>query len=252
VVVERIFNSEFKKASHESVGDFRAQINRNISTVNIDGKEFKWDPSDMMFHLESSIKCVIAKKKNSNILKKEECHFWETSIRKIYMNRRYWDFCGNYYCKDCWYQEREYPKSKIGMKGFWCRICLKRLIIRETQLQFEDKINMVDKNLHGTEKALTYLSHKDRELDDRIEEVQVNTKKRTKMNMNAWENLEREWLAMESGADVIQKERHELSEVSKELDDELKRLDKELLKIKMTVKDYEKDISIETHKVNQK
>lgn len=125
-------------------------------------------------------------------------------------------------------------------------------MIRETQLQFEDKINAVDRNLHATEKSLTYLSHKDRELDDRIEEVQVNTTKRKKMNINAWENLEREWLSMESGADVIQKERHEMIEVAKELDEELKRMDKELLKIKMTIKGYEKDIAIETHKVNQK
>ena len=57
---------------------------------------------------------------------------------------------------------------------------------------------------------------------------------------------------MESGADVIQKERHEMAEVAKELDEELKRLDKEVTKIKNTILEYEKDVSIETHKLNQK
>ena len=88
-----MFFNDFKKASFESIGDFKAQIHRSMSTIKIDGKEYAWDPNDIMFYLDDTIKNIVQKKKKKNgLLTKQECELCETSLRKIFMNKRKCDF----------------------------------------------------------------------------------------------------------------------------------------------------------------
>ena len=74
MVENKLFNTEFNKASCESIGDCQSQIKNSISTIKIDGKDYPWDPNDLMFNLEDSITNLIGKRKSSRgFLGSEEC-----------------------------------------------------------------------------------------------------------------------------------------------------------------------------------
>lgn len=253
IVRDKMFNKEFKKACYESVGDFRVQINRNICTVTIDGKDYPWDPSDMMFYLEDSIKEVVRKRKKSNgLLGKEECPICETSLRKIYMNKRSCDFWGKYYWKDCCYQEKEYPRSSIGKKGLCCRICVKRFLIKNVQLKYEAKIGEVDDCLKLTEKRLTQINSQNNQLDDRIEEIHANIKTQQIKFEKEMKNLETEWSACEEKADLVQMQRNDYHKIAEDFENELNVISRTIDDKKQALLEYQKELNTIQYKYNQR
>lgn len=69
----KLFHREFKMNSLASIGGLNSQINQSITTIFVDGKEYPWDPVEMLFFLEDSIKNYIKKtKKKNGFLNKDE------------------------------------------------------------------------------------------------------------------------------------------------------------------------------------
>ena len=157
--------------SNQSIGDFRAQINRNTSIIYLDGKEYIWDTNDIMFYLDDSIIDRFQKnKKDKGMFDKEKCPLCDTSLRKIYMNTSICDFCGKSYWKKWCSEKVLYPKSRTGKKGTCCRIWLKKFEIKEQQHYYETEINKVDEQLKVYEGKLVSLNRSIAKMDEVSEE----------------------------------------------------------------------------------